>query len=128
MAFKSMREMLGITSRRLAMILRVSRTAIDYHLKLLQLPEKTKENLISGKVKPYELETLLYRHRIKTHEQFLASSDEAKYNSVISRLVYFKSDIAYGVYDKEHLENIKKNVEEILKILEQRLQELEQKE
>lgn len=128
MAFKSMREMLGVTSRRLSTILRISRTAIDYHIKLLQLPEETKEKLIAGKVKPYELETLLYKHRIKTHEQFLASSDETKYKSVISRLVSFKSDIAYGVYDKEQMVNIKNHVEEIVRILEQRLQELEQKE
>jgi len=127
-AFKSLREMLNVTSRRLSFILRISKTAIDYHIKLLGLPEETKENLISGKIKPYELENLLYRHRIKTHEQFKLSTDEAKFNSVLARLAYFKSDIAYGVYNKEHLLNIKTHVEEILKILEERLQKLENKE
>lgn len=128
MMFKNLKKIFGVTTNKLAKMIEYSKSSIDFYIKLLELPDDTKNGLVSGRIKPYELEKILFKHRIATHEEFLMSADEKKFNSVLSRLAFFKSDLSYANFNKTHLLNFKTKLEELLQIVNDRLKTFESEE
>jgi len=124
-AFRNLKKIYNTSGRGLAKILNISKSTIEYHLKLLELPKETKKRMRSGELKAYSVEKQIFKKRLKTHADFVRATDMQKFNSVIKRLIPLRSDISYAKFDLKALKNIQGKVKEILDIIEERVKKIE---
>ena len=117
-AFKNFIEKRKISQRKAAKILGISKSTIEHHIKLLELPEEAKEELIKGKIKPYSRPIeKQYRKRLKTPEEFKKVRAESQFQSLINRLISFRDFLKSSSLDITEYSRIKELLNEIMNIV-----------
>ncbi len=117
-AFKSFIEKRNISQRKAAKILGISKSTIEHHIKLLELPEEAKEELIKGKIKPYSRPIeKQYRKRLKTPEEFKKVVAQSQFASLVNRLISFRDFLKSSSLDITEYSRIKELLNEIMNIV-----------
>lgn len=94
-----------VSGREAARMLGVSKTMVEFHLKLLDLSKDLQQKISSGAVKPYSLERMLYKNRIGKGSKFNSMNQAQQYRSLLNRLTSFKKYLLQcGLDDKQLLE------------------------
>lgn len=99
----------------------ISKSKIEFYLKLLELPKKIRDRVYEGKIKPYALEKLVYRKRIRKARDFNKYVKSTQYRSILNRLTFLKSAVKSKKLDKKQLYTIKYKFKQLIKIVDERL-------
>lgn len=117
-AFKKFITQRHISGREAANILGISKSVIEFHLKLLELPKEIQKKLLGGELKPYSLENLVYKKRIKNVEDFLAKDEATRFTSLFNRLISFIEYLKKANLNKQQLQILGEKLVEAQKIIE----------
>ena len=121
-ALKKFIDKQKISQRRAARILGLSKSMVEYHVKLLELPEEVKEELRNGRVKPYSKPIeRQYRKRLKTPNQFKKSMGVSQYQSLVNRLISFREYLKSSSLGITDYARIKELLNEIMNIVDIKL-------
>lgn len=119
-ALKSYIKQHGYSHREAEKKLGFSKSTIGFHLKLLELPKEIQEDILSGKMKPYAVEKLIYKKKIKNIDEFKKKSRQKQLISVINRISAIKTFVRKGDWDYVALEKIRKHIGDILFLIEKK--------
>lgn len=121
-AFKRFIDKRKISQRKAAKLLGISKSVIEYHIKMLGLPEEAKEELRYGKVKPYsKIIEKQYRKRLETPEQFRKAKDVTQFQSLVNRLVSFRDYLKGSSLQITEYARLKEIVNDIILILDMKI-------
>jgi ParB/RepB/Spo0J family partition protein len=98
----------------------ISKSTIGYHLKLLDLPKEVQEDIHSGKMKPYAVERLIYKKKIKTVDEFKKKTRVKQMSSIINRISAIKTFVEKADLTFPELERIRQHIGEVLFIIERK--------
>jgi ParB family chromosome partitioning protein len=99
----------------------ISKSQIGYYIKLLDLPKEVKEDLSSGKLKPFAVERLIYKKKIKTVEDFKTKTRVKQFQSILNRLTAIKNYVKKSDLLVEEYDKLKKHLIEILELLNKKM-------
>lgn len=118
-AFKKFIKKHTISIRKASKILGVSKSVIEHHLKLLELPEDVQQKLEEGEVKPFSrsIEKGVHRRRIRTNADFNRYDSQTKYMSVLRRITALKFFIRRSRFAPHQLTTIRDNIIEVLDVI-----------
>lgn len=99
----------------------ISKSRIEFYLKLLTLPKELQRKLYEGEMKPYEFEKLVYRKRIKRLKDFNKYTKDTQYRSIVNRITFLSNAVMSKRLDSKQLYTIKYKLKKIIDKVDRRL-------
>lgn len=115
--FQKFMSLHQVSGRKAAKMLGVTKSKIEFHLKLLELPDSIQKKIREGKIKPYSLERLVFKNRIRQGAKFENMQNAQKFTSLLNRLTSFKKYLSQTELTADQTFKLKKIINSIIEIL-----------